>query len=296
MIIDGKKIAEEIQQEIKEKISRLTTRAPCLAVVLVGKHPPSQIYVNRKTQACQIAGIRSIKHELPESIAEEVLLAKVKELNDDPNVDGILVQLPLPHHINPTRITHFISPEKDVDGFNPYNIGKVLIGETDGFLPCTPLGIKVLIERYAIDISGRHALVIGRSNIVGKPMAALLMQGTPGGNATVTVAHRYSNDLKKFCLLADIIIVAIGQPKLITADMVKEGAVVIDVGINKIEDLSKKNGYQIVGDVDFANVAPKCSFITPVPGGVGPMTIAMLLHNTLLSYQKRFKNSESEAQ
>lgn len=291
MIIDGKKVAEEIQQEIKEKIAQLTTRSPCLAVILVGNHPPSQIYVNRKTQACEAVGIHSIKHELPESISEEDLLTKVRELNEDPNVDGILVQLPLPHHINPMRITHFISPDKDVDGFNPYNVGKILIGETNGFIPCTPLGIKVLIERYAIDICGKHALVIGRSNIVGKPMAALLMQGAPGGNATVTVAHRYSSDLKKFCLLADIIVVAIGQPKFITADMVKEGVVVIDVGINKIENSSKKSGYQIVGDVDFENVSPKCSFITPVPGGVGPMTIAMLLHNTLLSYQQRHKIS-----
>lgn len=289
MIIDGKKIADEIQQEIKEKIQQLNTRPPCLAVVLVGTHPPSQIYVNRKTQACQAVGIHSIKCELPETISEEMLLAKINELNENSNIDGILVQLPLPSHINPTRVTHFISPKKDVDGFNPYNVGKILIGETDGFIPCTPLGIKMLIERYLIDISGRHVLVIGRSNIVGKPMAALLMQGIPGGNATVTVAHRYSTDLKKFCLLADIIIVAIGQPKFITADMVKEGAVIIDVGINKIEDSSKKSGYQIVGDVDFANVAPKCSFITPVPGGVGPMTIAMLLYNTLLSYNLRQK-------
>lgn len=293
MIIDGKKIADEIQLEIKEKIQQLTTRSPCLAVVLVGKHPPSQIYVNRKTQACEAAGIHSIKYELPETISEEALLLKIKELNDDPQVDGILVQLPLPSHINPTRIIHAINPQKDVDGFNPYNVGKALIGETDGFLPCTPLGIKVLLERYAIDISGRHALIIGRSNIVGKPLAALLMQGTPGGNATVTVAHRYSADLKKFCLLADIIIVAIGQPKFIKEDMVKEGAVVIDVGINKINDPSKKSGYQIVGDVDFANVAPKCSFITPVPGGVGPMTIAMLLHNTLLSYHLRTCSNSS---
>lgn len=284
MIIDGKRIADEIQQEIKEKIQELTSRPPCLAVVLVGTHPPSQIYVNRKTQACETVGIISKKYVFPEMISEEELLNKVRELNENPNIDGILVQLPLPPHINPTRITHYIAPHKDVDGFNPYNVGKVLIGETDGFLPCTPLGIKVLIDRYAIDISGRHALVIGRSNIVGKPMSALLMQGTPGGNATVTVAHRYSTDLKKFCQLADIIIVAIGQPKFITADMVKDGVVIIDVGINKIDDSSKKSGYQIVGDVDFENVAPKCSFITPVPGGVGPMTIAMLLHNTLLSY------------
>lgn len=290
IIIDGKKAAEEIQREFKEKIQGFATRPPCLAVVLAGEHPPSQIYVNRKREACRDAGIQSILCELPETVSEEALLAKIKELNEDPHIDGILVQLPLPHHINPTHITHFISPDKDVDGFNPYNVGRMLIGETQGFLPCTPLGIKVLIERYNIDISGKHALVIGRSNIVGKPMAALLMQGVPGGNATVTVAHRFSTDLKQFCLLADIIIVAIGQPKFITADMVKEGAVVIDVGINKIADPSKKSGYQIVGDVDFANVAPKCSFITPVPGGVGPMTIAMLLQNTLQSYEQRMKS------
>lgn len=287
MIIDGKKIADEIQKEIKTKIQQFTTRPPCLAVLLVGDHPPSQIYVNRKTQACEAVGIQSIKYELPASISEEDLLAKVETLNQHPEVDGILVQLPLPHSINPTKVTLTINPDKDVDGFHPYNVGKMFIGETTGFLPCTPLGIKVLLERSSIDISGKHALVIGRSNIVGKPMAALLMQGTPGGNATVTIAHRYTTNLKSFCQIADIIIVAIGQPKFITADMIKEGAVVIDVGINKIVDPSKKSGYQIVGDVDFINVAPKCSYITPVPGGVGPMTIAMLLHNTLLSYQKR---------
>lgn len=288
MIIDGKKIASEIQQEIKETIQQYTTRPPCLAVILVGQHPPSQIYVNRKTQACKEVGIQSIKRELPVSISEEALLAEIDLLNRDPTVDGILVQLPLPAHMNPFHITHHIHPEKDVDGFHPYNVGRLLIGEHTGFLPCTPLGIKMLMERCAIEMTGKHVLVIGRSNIVGKPMAAMLMQGMPGANATVTIAHRYSVDLKMLCQFADIIIIAIGQPKFLTADMVKEGAVVIDVGINKVEDSSKKNGYQIVGDVDFINVAPKCSYITPVPGGVGPMTIAMLLKNTLLSYQNKF--------
>lgn len=290
MIIDGKKIADEIQQEIRTKVEHLSHRPPCLAVILVGQHPPSQIYIHRKTQACQEVGIHSLKRELPEAISEEHLLEEIKKLNEDPGVDGILVQLPLPNHINPNHITHFINPEKDVDGFNPYNVGRMLTGESQGFVPCTPLGIKVLMERYSIETTGKHALIIGRSNIVGKPMAALLMQGAPGGNATVTIAHRYSIDLKKFCLLADILVVAIGQPKFITEDMVKEGAVVIDVGINKVLDSSKKSGYRIVGDVDFDHVAPKCSFITPVPGGVGPMTIAMLLHNTLQSYQQRMKN------
>lgn len=287
-IIDGKKIAETIQNEVKEIVGQLTDRPPCLAVILVGDHPPSSIYVARKTQACESAGIRSIRYRLPEKTSEKELQAQIEALNQDPAIDGILVQLPLPSHINPVRITRFINPSKDVDGFHPYNVGKMLIGETDGFIPCTPLGIKVLLERYSINISGKHALVIGRSNIVGKPMAALLMQGAPGGNATVTVAHRYSVDLKQFCLLADLIIVAVGKPCFITADMVKEGAIVIDVGINKIADINSKKGYQIVGDVDFEHVAPKCSFITPVPGGVGPMTIAMLLQNTLQSYHHHF--------
>ncbi len=288
MIIDGKKIAATIQQEIKESVQNLSARPPCLAVVIIGDHPASQIYVNRKTQACESVGMRSLKIELPATFSESELLSEVERLNQDPAIDGILVQLPLPAHINPNRITYHISPEKDVDGFHPFNVGKMLIGELDGFLPCTPLGIKTLLERSSIDISGKHALIIGRSNIVGKPMAALLMQATPGGNATVTVAHRHTTDLKSLSLLADIIIVAIGQPKFITADMVKEGAIVIDVGINKVVDASKKSGYQIVGDVDFEHVAPKCSFITPVPGGIGPMTIAMLLHNTFLSYRQRF--------
>lgn len=286
MIIDGKKIAEEIQQEIKQKISSYSGRSPCLAVVIVGHHLPSQIYVNRKAQACQKVGIISIKEELPETISETELLEKIDALNENPLVDGILVQLPLPSHIHATRITHHIHPSKDVDGFHPYNMGKLLIGERDGFIPCTPLGIKTLLERSSIEIAGKHVLVIGRSNIVGKPVAALLMQNAPGANATVTIAHRHSANLQTLSLLADVIIVAIGQPHFLKAEMVKEGAVVIDVGINKVVDPTKKGGFQLVGDADFLHLAPKCSFITPVPGGVGPMTIAMLLHNTLLSYQK----------
>jgi len=288
MIIDGKRLANDIQQDILTTIQSYATRPPCLAVVLVGDHGPSQIYVNRKAEACLNVGMSSIKKLFPDTISEADLIAEIDKLNADPSVDGILIQLPLPLHINPARVIHVIHPLKDVDGFHPINVGKLLIGETDGFLPCTPLGIKMLMERSLIETSGQHILVIGRSNIVGKPMAALLMQGIPGGNATVTVAHRYSQDLKKFCLLADIIIVAVGQPNFITADMVKEGVVIIDVGINKIEAPHRKSGYQIVGDVDFENVAPKASYITPVPGGVGPMTIAMLLQNTLLSYKKKF--------
>lgn len=286
MIIDGKAIATQIQNEIKDRVSKINGRKPCLAVVLVGTHPPSQIYVNRKTQACEAAGILSIRKNLPADTSEEALLAEIETLNSDPNVDGILVQLPLPIHINPIRVIHEISPDKDVDGLHPLNAGKLLIGDESGFVPCTPLGIKALLERSDIDVRGKHVVVIGRSNLVGKPIAALLLQNAPGANASVTVMHRYSQHIPEICCHADVVIVAIGKPKFVTADMIKEGAVVIDVGINKI-DASNNQGYQIVGDVDFESVKDKCSFITPVPGGVGPMTIAMLLSNTLKSYHQR---------
>lgn len=288
MIIDGKKIAEDIQAEIRSTIAKNCKRPPCLVVLLVGTHPASQIYVSRKTAACQSVGISSVKLELEENISEEALLNQIAIFNADQQIDGILVQLPLPPHINPKRIMHAIDPQKDVDGFHPYNVGKMLIGETDGFLPCTPLGIKTLMERSSIEVTGRHVLVIGRSNIVGKPTAALLMQATPGGNATVTIAHSQTRNLKELCQTADILIAAIGQPKFVKAEMVKLGAIVIDVGTNKVIDPTKKNGYKIVGDVDFDGVSQKCSFITPVPGGVGPMTIAMLLQNTLKSYQNKY--------
>lgn len=287
MIIDGLAIANQIQSELKVTIQGLNTRKPCLAVLMVGDHPPSQIYVARKAQACESIGMISIKKELHYHTNEEEILREVKMLNEDPSIDGILVQLPLPPHINPFKITEAILPSKDVDGFHPLNVGKMMIGETDGFYPCTPLGIKTMIDRVGIELTGKHALVIGRSNIVGKPMAAMLMQSSIGGNATVTIANRYTKDTKSLCLSADLIIVAIGQPKFITADMISNGAVIIDVGINKIDSPTSPRGYQIVGDVDFENVKDKCSFITPVPKGVGPMTIAMLLSNTLLSYQRR---------
>ncbi len=287
-LIDGKKIAEEIQLELKASIAMLQGRKPCLAVVMLGKHPPSQIYVKRKIQACENVGILSLSKQLPDTMTENALLQEIEQLNLNPNVDGILVQLPLPPHINVGKIMQKISPEKDVDGFHPMNIGKLLCGETDGFFPCTPLAIKTLFERSGIEVSGKHVIVFGRSNIVGKPMAAMLMQSMAGGNATVTILHRQSTNIKELCTFGDILIVAVGQPKLITADMVKEGAIVIDVGINKIPDSSSSSGYKIVGDVDFDHVKNKCSFITPVPGGVGPMTIAMLLKNTLKSYYKKF--------
>jgi methylenetetrahydrofolate dehydrogenase (NADP+)/methenyltetrahydrofolate cyclohydrolase len=287
MIIDGKAIADQIQLEIRNTVIHLKGRPPCLAVLMVGTHPASQIYISRKVQACASVGIKSLVRKFPADTSEIVILQEIALLNEDPSVDGILVQLPLPHPILPNHITRAVNPDKDVDGFHPINVGKMLVGETDGFFPCTPLGIKVLIERCRIELLGMHALVIGRSNIVGKPMAALLMQNTAVGNATVTIAHRQTKDLTYFCRQADLIIVAAGQPQLLKADMVKEGAIVIDVGINKVIDPLNPKGYQIVGDVDFEHVKDKCAFITPVPKGVGPMTIAMLLSNTLLSYHRR---------
>lgn len=279
MIIDGGAIAQEIQSKIKKEIDYLKGRKPCLAVLLVGDHPASRIYVNRKTKACAAVGILSHRENLPSDISETRLLHQIRELNKNSEIDGILVQLPLPPHISVSQINLAIDPRKDVDGFHPINMGKILLGEVDGFVPCTPLGIKTLLQHKNIEISGKHVVIVGRSNIVGKPLAALLMQNAPGCNATVTVAHSRSERLKEICRSADILVMAVGKPKMLTADMVKENAVVIDVGINRNEDAS------LVGDVDFQNVAPKCSYITPVPGGVGPMTIAMLLSNTLKSYQ-----------
>lgn len=286
MIIDGKKTANEIALEIQEKISKFTGRKPCLAVILVGNHPASIVYTTRKVEMCKTVGMTSVKKEFPENTSQADLLAEIDRLNKDDSVDGILVQLPLPRQINPEMITKAIIPSKDVDGFHPMNIGNLLLGDNQGFYPCTPLGIKVLLERYGIDVAGQHVLIIGRSNIVGKPMLAMLIQNKAFGNATVTIAHQHTKNLNSLCLLADIIIAAVGKPQFVKADMVKKGAVVIDVGINKVMDPTKKSGYRIEGDVDFENVQHKCSFITPVPGGVGPMTIAMLLSNTLSAYEK----------
>jgi methylenetetrahydrofolate dehydrogenase (NADP+)/methenyltetrahydrofolate cyclohydrolase len=280
MIIDGKLIANQIQEEIKCELANMQGRKPCLAVVLVGEHPASLIYVSKKEKACADVGILSVKRSLPSTISEISLIHEIEKLNGNASVDGILLQLPLPHHINPLNVILHISPDKDVDGLHPTNIGKLLIGD-DTFAPCTPHGVKVMLERSDIEVAGKHVLVIGRSTLVGKPMAAILMQSAQGGNATVTIAHSRTVNLGALSRMADIIIAAIGQPKFLTADMIKEGAVVIDVGINKIEDKTRSSGYRIVGDVDFDNVKDKCSFITPVPGGVGPMTIAMLLSNTM---------------
>lgn len=283
MIIDGKQIAKQIQEELKRKISQLPGKKPTLSVILVGEHPASQIYVKRKMDACKEIGIISKRHLLSPNTSEEEILKLVETINADPDVHGILIQLPLPAHVNPFRVMSAVSPDKDVDGFHPMNMGKLLIGETDGFAPCTPLGIQELLIRSAIEIAGCRAVILGRSNIVGKPLAAMLMQSRNGANATVTVAHSKSKNLPELCRQADLLVVAIGKAHFVTADMVKEGAIVIDVGINRID---VNGGMKLVGDVDFDKVKDKCSAITPVPGGVGPMTIAMLLQNTLKAYQK----------
>jgi len=286
-IIDGKAVAQELQNEFKQEISQMSGRPPCLAVILVGDSGPSRIYVNRKTKACEEVGIHSIKRHLKASVSEDELLKEIEHFNVNPQVDGILVQLPLPDHINTSRVMRWVNPEKDVDGFHPVNVGKMLIGETDGFFPCTPLGVKTLIEHTGIELPGKQVVIVGRSNIVGKPLAAMLLQRGQGIDATVTVAHRFSANLGEITRQADVLVVAIGVPHHISADMIKEGAVVIDVGINRIEDLARKSGARLVGDVDFEKAQDKCAFITPVPGGVGPMTIAMLLKNTLKSYHQR---------
>lgn len=282
-IIDGTSVAKEIREELKRKISQFSLRPPALTVIQVGEHPSSIIYINNKIKACQEIGIRSRRIELPAETTQAELHLQIQMLNDDEFVDGILVQLPLPPQINAMLVNSQINPSKDVDGFNPVNMGKLLLGETDGFIPCTPLGIRVLLEKYSIPTKGKHAVIIGRSNIVGKPLAALLMQNNPLGNATVTLAHSKSKDLASITKQADILVAAIGSPLTIREDMVKEGAVIIDVGINRLGEESRK----IVGDVDFESVKDKCSFITPVPGGVGPMTIAMLLQNTYSAFMKR---------
>lgn len=287
MIIDGKKIASEIQKEIADKVNAIQGRKPCLAVVAVGQHPASAIYIRRKMEACQEVGIRSIRVSLPEDIGERDLISAIEELNHNPEVDGILVQLPLPPHMNPLSINEKLLPSKDVDGLHPINMGRLLMGDKKGFVPCTPLGISKLLERSHIEVAGKHVVIIGRSLIVGKPLANLLMQSAEGGNATVTVLHSRSDNIPAICREADILIVAIGHPHFLTKDMVKKGAVVIDVGINRIEDSARQTGYRIIGDADFEALKKHCSAITPVPGGVGPMTIAMLLSNTLQSFHDK---------
>lgn len=287
-IIDGKKVAADIREELKEKISKLKfehNKIPGLVAILVGSNPASQVYVRMKSKACDEIGIYSVVEKLPSQTSEEELLTIIQKYNNDDRFNGILVQLPLPVHINEDKIIEAILPSKDVDGFHPINIGKLMIGQ-DTFESCTPAGIVELLKRYKIETKGKHVVVLGRSNIVGKPVANLLLQKKEGANAVVTVCHSAAKNLKDYTLTADILIAAIGRANFVTADMVKEGVVIIDVGINRVEDDSRKSGYRLVGDVDFENVSKKSSYITPVPGGVGPMTIAMLLQNTYKSFLK----------
>lgn len=283
-ILDGKLVAQKIHDEVVQELVGVKTRKPCLVAVLTTENPASIFYVERKARACSEVGITSkvIRYSPKDT---EDLLGLIDDLNSDDTVDGILVQLPLPLHIDPMSVIDKIDPDKDVDGFHPMNMGKLMQGDPSGFIPCTPLGIKMLLEYYDIEVKKKHVVIVGRSSIVGKPLAVLLMQNAPGCNATVTVAHRYTHDLAKLTASCDILISAVGKPGLIQASMLQEGAVVIDVGINKIADPSKKSGYRVVGDVDFDAVLSKVSAITPVPGGVGPMTIAMLLKNTLKSFR-----------
>ncbi len=281
-IIDGEAIAAEVRNEVKVGVDELKASGitPCLAAVLVGDVPASQVYVRTKRQACEHVGLSSVLHTPAGDIPEAQLLALIDQLNDDPAVHGILIQLPLPDHVDEAKVIERLSPSKDVDGFHPSNVGKLVIG-MDTFKPCTPAGVQELLVRSGIEIAGKHAVVIGRSNIVGKPMANLLVQKHKDANATVTVCHSRTRDLAALTRQADILIAALGSPHIVTADMVKPGAVVIDVGINRVDDASAKKGYRIVGDVDFDAVSQVASAITPVPGGVGPMTVAMLMVNTL---------------
>lgn len=281
-ILDGKLASTAIKDDLKNKISDLKNsgkKIPHLAAVLIGNNAASETYVASKVKSCNEVGITSTLLRFDDSIQEEALLQTIKDLNNNIDIDGILVQLPLAKSISEEKVINAIAPEKDVDGFHPVNVGKMVL-ELPTFISATPYGIILLLQHYKIETNGKHVVVIGRSNIVGTPISILLSRNTPDGNSTVTLCHSRTKNLKELCLQADIIIAAIGKPNFVTADMVRENAVVIDVGINRIKDETKKSGYALTGDVDFKNVAPKCSYISPVPGGVGLMTIAALLMNT----------------
>ena len=288
-LIDGKNTAEILKKELAIEVANRKKKGfktPHLAAILVGEDGASQTYVNNKVKSCEQIGFTSTLKNLPATITEDELLKIVEDFNQNEDIDGFIVQLPLPNHIDADKITLAISPEKDVDGFHPSNIGKMVLG-LDCYLPATPFGIVKLLEHYNIETSGKHAVVIGRSNIVGSPMSILLARNEKIGNCTVTLTHSRTKNLKEISRQADIIIAAIGKPEFITADMVKEGAIVIDVGTTRVPDASKKSGFTLKGDVKFNEVAEKCSFITPVPGGVGPMTVTALLFNTLQAAKKR---------
>lgn len=288
ILLDGKKTSADIKEEIAAEVTKIikqNKRPPHLAAVLVGEDGASMTYVKNKVRACEKVGFESTLIRLKDSTTEEELLQQVHALNTDDSIDGFIVQLPLPSQINEEKILLAVDPKKDVDGFHPTNFGRMAL-EMDSFISATPFGIMQLIERYEIETSGKNVLVVGRSNIVGRPMSILLSQKKPFANATVTLAHSRTKNLKELSLQSDIIVVALGIPNFLKADMVSEGTVVIDVGITRVDDASSAKGYKLVGDVDYDEVAPKSSHITPVPGGVGPMTIAMLLQNTLLAYQR----------
>ena len=286
-IIDGKQVAADMRVELKEQVAELKEKGivPGLGVILVGEDPASKSYVTAKERACENIGIYSDNNRLPAETSQEELMALVEKMNKDPKINGILVQLPLPKGLNEAEVLLAIDPAKDVDGFHPVNVGKMVVGEK-AFLPCTPHGVVQLLKRSGVTIEGAEVVIVGRSNIVGKPLANMLIQKKSNANATVTVCHTRTKDLPYHTKRADIVIAAAGRPNTVTADMVKEGVVVIDVGVNRVEDATKKRGYRLVGDVDFEAVKEKASFITPVPGGVGPMTITMLLYNTVESAKK----------
>jgi len=283
-IIDGKRIAADMRDELKEEVTRLKKQGivPGLGVILVGDDPASQSYVTAKERACENIGIYSDDNHLPAETSRKELMALVEKMNNDVKINGVLVQLPLPGGLDESEVLLAIDPSKDVDGFHPINVGKMMIGEKS-FLPCTPHGIVQLLVRSGVTIEGAEVVIVGRSNLVGKPLANMLIQKKPNANATVTICHTRTKDLARHTKRADIIVAAAGRPNTVTAEMVKEGAVVIDVGVNRVEDATKKKGYRLVGDVDFEAVKEKASLITPVPGGVGPMTITMLLYNTVES-------------
>ena len=286
-IIDGKQVAADMRAELKDEVAKLKEHGivPGLGVILVGEDPASQSYVSAKEKACENIGIYSDDNRLPAETSQKDLMALVEKMNKDPKINGILVQLPLPKGLNEAEVLLAIDPAKDVDGFHPMNVGKMMVGEK-AFLPCTPHGIIQLLVRSGVTIEGAEVVIVGRSNIVGKPIANMLIQKKPNANATVTVCHTRTKDLSSHTKRADIVIAAAGRPNTVTADMVKDGVVVIDVGVNRVDDATKKKGYRLVGDVDFEAVKEKASLITPVPGGVGPMTITMLLYNTVESAKR----------
>lgn len=286
-LIDGNKIAADIIAELKAEVAQVQGRKPCIALVRVGNDPASVSYVAKKEKTSAEIGVTSRIILPPVTITQDELFAQIDALNADPDVDGILVQSPLPKHIDEVAVFRRVSPDKDVDGFNTLNLGKVAQEDETGFVACTPAGIMELLSRSNVDLKGKHVVVLGRSLIVGKPVALLALQKKAGANGTVTICHSQTTNLAGLVQQADVLIAAIGKPEFVTADMVKTGAVVIDVGINRVADASKKSGYKLVGDVQFSTVAPKCSLITPVPGGVGPMTVAMLMKNTVKAYRIR---------